>query len=503
MNYKSLLLGLTTACLLSTAIPVLADDNTSTTATDGSAANATVENEFTLALVSGPQGSEVTIDDNVVKFATAGDYLFQVISEEPDLVPLTDETVGLTVQLAAPDKPIKVKFGFEFAGGPPGGEITTNNQTVSFNLPGHYALRVTPNNTTQVVMTDANIETEVQSLQQVEAEWEAMAASLPDSPVQIEKVQLNSAFLPVVSNGQHAQHDHGSDEASAAALAAVDELFADEFGAFDKNRIPVELQAWWTPAFGHIHVAVLVPLGQPVSGVLNVPVRIVMHENPSVLTQLRIDSDEGVEMKVPLGKIRCLEVICAWSLNVPLDTKTMSSGWRELRFRGETIAPDGRKYLNSSGIPVLVQNGGSAKNYNRFCNNTSLIGRGWYDGFGYTNAVVECVPTAPVSGVWNVRVKAQQSSASLIVDMDRAHVIPAVSGWPYQPALAGSHLLEVKGNQSSWVTVSIDTRKLSNGWHNLFVRSDGPKGMVSQCSGCPNVVSHPAGIAKFWFYVKN
>jgi hypothetical protein len=91
----------------------------------------------------------------------------------------------------------------------------------------------------------------------------------------------------------------------------------------------------------------------------------------------------------------------------------------------------------------------------------------------------------------------------LTVDIDRAHIIPAVPGWPYQPALPGTNLLTVNGNQSSWASVTLDTTKLSNGWHNFFVRSDGPNGMVSQCSGCPNVKSHPAGIAKFWFYVSN
>jgi hypothetical protein len=63
--------------------------------------------------------------------------------------------------------------------------------------------------------------------------------------------------------------------------------------------------------------------------------------------------------------------------------------------------------------------------------------------------------------------------------------------------------LTVNGNQSSWASVTVDTRQLANGWHALAVRSDGPKGEVSKCSGCPSGVNHPAGVAKVWFYVSN
>ena len=65
---------------------------------------------------------------------------------------------------------------------------------------------------------------------------------------------------------------------------------------------------------------------------------------------------------------------------------------------------------------------------------TSLIGCGWYTDMGYTNAVIECVPQAPAHGTITLRVKVQNASQYLNVDLDKSHVIPAVGAWPAQAA---------------------------------------------------------------------
>jgi hypothetical protein len=276
------------------------------------------------------------------------------------------------------------------------------------------------------------------------------------------------------------------------------------FGAFDPRLIPVELQSWWTPAYGHIHLAALVPLGQTVKGTLSIPVRVVLHDNPAVLNQIRVDTDTGVFAKFPVGGLKCANPgVCAWSFTLNLDTTKMKGGWREIRLRAETTTPDGKKYLNSSGIPLNIQNGSGSSNYNRFCNNTSLIGRGWYDGQGYTNAIIECVPLAPVKGTVTFRVRAQQSSAHLNVDLDKSHFIPATGDWPASADSAGTNLLNRDGNVGSFTPVTIDTTKLANGWHSLGVQSTGPGGAVSKCAGCPSGVNHPSGVAKMWFFVQN
>lgn len=341
--------------------------------------------------------------------------------------------------------------------------------------------------------------------------------TVPELQLPIEAARIEQIFLPLVMNPRQAsaagpEAAPAADSTAAESMHSMHSMASDSpisasattgFGTFDKNSLPVEMQSWWTPAFGHIHLAAFVPLGQSVKGTINLPIRIVMHDNPSVLRYVSIHSDQKPLLRVALGNLRCPQPVCAWAVNVPLDTTKMTSGWRELRLRAETVTPDGKQYLNSSGIPILVQNGSASNNYNRFCNNTSLIGRGWYTGFGYTNAVIECVPTASVRGQVTFRVKAQSPSSHLTVELDKSHFIPAVGAWPAQADSAGAILWDKAGSFTSWIPITIDTTKLANGWHGLAVKSTGSKGEVSKCSGCPTDTNLPAGVAKIWFNVQN
>lgn len=277
---------------------------------------------------------------------------------------------------------------------------------------------------------------------------------------------------------------------------------------FDARRIPIELQAWWAPVFGHIHAAAMLPLGQDVSGTLNFDVRIVLHDNPSHLFELRIDTDQGVFKRIPLDQ-RCpydgrTSTNCAFNVPVSLDTTKMGSGWREIRIRATVETVDGKRFLNSSGVPLHIVNGsGGGGDYDRWCNNRSLIGRGWYDGFGYTNAIVECVPQTPVSGLHTFNVRSQKSSGHMQVALDKSHYIPPVGPWAEVKPSAGQILYDQDGNHDSFFPIKVDTTKLANGWHSLAVTSTGDNGGSSSCAFCGGVDNKPAGVAKFWFYVQN
>jgi hypothetical protein len=278
-------------------------------------------------------------------------------------------------------------------------------------------------------------------------------------------------------------------------------------GPFDPRRIPVELQSWWAPNFGHIHAALLVPLGQRVSGTLEFDVRIVLHANPSRLYELRIDSEKHTLLTVPLD-LECpydgtVETNCAFSVPVSLDTTQMEEGWRELRVRATTQTPDGKRYLNSSGIPLYVDNSDSReKHYNRWCGNKSLIGRGWYEGFGYTNGAIECVPLELVAGTVMFRFRAQEESNRLQVLLDKTHYIPAAGSWGAVLPREGEVLWDQEGDFQSFQTIELDTTRLEDGWHSLAVRSDAPGG-TSTCSYCTGQLNARSGIAKVWFYVQN
>ena len=290
----------------------------------------------------------------------------------------------------------------------------------------------------------------------------------------------------------------------------VSHALVDGLDPFVPQLIPVELQAWWQPDFGHIHAGTRLPVGQQVSGRLEFDVRIVLHDNPSHLTNLRIDTDKGIYTSIPLGLDCPYDGVnsstCAFNVPVSLDTTQLPDGWRELRLRATTETPDAKSYLNSSAIMLNVQNGGPSDDvgFNNWCDYQSLVGRGWYDTFEYTNAVIECVPQAPISGTHTFRVRAQEPSQRLVVALDRTHFIPAVGPWPDQEANPGQILFDEDGDFQSFNPITIDTTTLSDGWHTLAVTSTGPSGDSSQCAYClPTTVNVPSGAAKIWFYVQN
>jgi len=278
---------------------------------------------------------------------------------------------------------------------------------------------------------------------------------------------------------------------------------------FDARRIPVELQAWWTPNFGHVHAGLRLPLGQVVSGKLDVNVRVVLHDNPSKITWVRICAESSVcfykkdlNLTCPYDGITSTN--CAFNVPISMDTTKMKDGWRELRVSANMITADGKRFFNSSGIPINVQNGFSDSNYNRYCNNKSLIGRGWYEEFDYTNAVIECVPLAPISGTHVFRVRAQNLSEHLKVALDRNHHIPAVDQYhPAEDPREGIILFDKEGSFTTWQSISIDTLSLENGWHTLSVTSTSPRGSTSECDYCNGEFNKPHGVAKMWFYVQN
>lgn len=298
--------------------------------------------------------------------------------------------------------------------------------------------------------------------------------------------------------------------ATAISISSGVSAMVDDSDPFIPELIPVELQSWWVPDFGHIHAATRLPLGQEVSGTLLFDVRIVLHNNPSHLRQLRIDTDQGVFTRISLD-LDCpydgvTPSTCAFNVPVALDTTDMVDGWRELRIRATTDTPDDNSFLNSSGIMINVQNGGVSNDYTSsdWCDYSSITGRGWYTVFEYTNVVIECVPQMPISGIHTFRVRAQKPSQHLNVALDKTHNIPPVDPWPEQPANPGQILFDEDGDFQQFIPITVDTTLLDEGWHTFAVKSTGQEGGPSVCDYClETTVNLPAGVAKIWFYVQN
>lgn len=275
-----------------------------------------------------------------------------------------------------------------------------------------------------------------------------------------------------------------------------------DFGAFDAQHQPLEVQSWWLPAYGHVHAAALVPIGQQVKGVVDLPVRVVMHDNPGKFHRLDLADESGKDLAHLMpGDLTCPSPgVCAWGYTLPVDTSKEKDGWREWRLQAYINTPDGKQMMTSSGIPVLVLNGKTRSDFSHPCSGMQFIARGWYTGILYTNAMIDCIPTGPVAGSKQFRVRAQQPSSHLTVELDKSHTIPAVDGWAAQSESAGALLFDRDGDFQSWQTITVDTTQLANGWHSLAVRATSKATAMTPGFTDPN---HNAGVAKVFFYVEN
>jgi hypothetical protein len=278
--------------------------------------------------------------------------------------------------------------------------------------------------------------------------------------------------------------------------------------AFDAKTIPIEFQAWWFPAFGHIHAAARLPIGQTVSGKLNLGVRIVIHNNPSKVVRVYATSDDDLKFTTNTSLVcpydGVHETNCAFSVPLPIDTTLMKDGWRELRIKANATTPDAKAFRVSSSMAIYVDNGKTDVSYSKFTGTLKpLSGVAYYTGVDYTYAKIEDVPRTPISGVYTFRVHTADGSSHLTIDLDKGHYIPAVGSWPEQPASAGVTLFDQEGRFSSTVKIPVDTRNLANGWHTFAAKSIGVGAAPSFCSYCGPELSKLAGVSKIWFYVNN
>ncbi|MBI3443143.1 hypothetical protein HY008_00565 [Candidatus Woesebacteria bacterium] len=301
------------------------------------------------------------------------------------------------------------------------------------------------------------------------------------------------------------------------------------WGPFDPNKIPVEIEGWWTPqpdnarGYGHIHVLCRWPLSQKVSGVIKTDCRITMHTNPSTFTSLSFYLAPDIFVKTyNLENKKCpydgiTPSVCSWNVPVELDTSNWANGWRHLRINVLTRTVDGRTWTTSSEIPFQVDDSNDPGSIPE-CTNNCFIAKSWYEGFDYQRVLVKNVPIEKIGGAHTFLVQAYQGTSPktqrLTVDLDKSHFVPEVKDsttlaviWPSEGSSVGDVLLEVENPDANLIyEVTVDTTKLDNGWHAISAKATHEKGgNIDTCpyaTGCtnPNFLS---GLGKVWFYVEN
>jgi hypothetical protein len=281
-------------------------------------------------------------------------------------------------------------------------------------------------------------------------------------------------------------------------------------------------QVWWSDddgsGFGHIHGDMVLPVGQKISGRLDVPVRVVFHNNPSRLRKVELVMLDHDGDRVTLGEVKpdktCpydgTESTCAWDWTFPIETSRYRDGDRLIRLRIFAVTPDDREFETSSRIPVTFANGDTPRNREgplSTCPKRSFQFLGWYGApiDDYTRVSALCLPRGPVSGILEHVVQGWSGDevSRLTVTLSRTHAIPATGEWRAQPARAGRVLFDRRGSFKNPVTIKIDTRDLADGWHSLNDHVVHPKGAESKCPYPCAGENHLEASAVSWIYVSN
>jgi len=276
-----------------------------------------------------------------------------------------------------------------------------------------------------------------------------------------------------------------------------------------------DIQDWWSNPDaskdqGHLHVGACFPHGKTLTGKVTFRVRSVMHDNPGSLTRLAIYVEapkvsgastcggNGALACVSLPKPRTIatcaatggtlaadRLTCTWWDTLTVDTALVAyDGWQEFRFKGYVKQTNSKEMIVSNGFHANLKNGHTVKSL--YSTWDEIVARGWYTDANYTNASLVKPPTGPVSGIWKPTVKLDKGSGGI-----------AVTG--YYVALDtdfhnGNPGIPIKSGSGPYRgTVTIDTTKLSNGWHRLFLKAD-----ALASSGSTN-----SGVLAFWFEVNN
>lgn len=275
-----------------------------------------------------------------------------------------------------------------------------------------------------------------------------------------------------------------------AAQAAPDPVTCQ---GYPEWRTPLEAQSWWVddanPFPGqHIHMQTCFPLHQTVSGVVHFDVKIMSHNVPGTVTKLAVEAfGNGSIQSKPLS-LSCQVVDCAWTVPFDFDTtKTNYNGRWEFRMRAiVSKTPNGNTQYNSTRWHATIDNPGKPVKNGSESTSRTPGGAGWYTGIGYMNVFCGSggydLVRRPVSGKVSLSCKFDKQTAFASVD----------ASFHANPPNPGTVLLD--SSTGGTKTITIDTTKLTNGLHRLFLRTDA-KGTSPAGTG--------SGVQAFMFEVQN
>lgn len=278
---------------------------------------------------------------------------------------------------------------------------------------------------------------------------------------------------------------------------------------YPEPRVAKESQSWWSQGAGlanpqpnddltgrdeHAHIKVCVPYDKPVSGVVRFDLDMQIHEMPGgVIHRARIQ-DRGESTLINDDLVDETRPVCAPTGNcryvhtVFLKTDALATGKHEFRFHNEIKRPDGARSLATNGWNICIRScvpevlgGGRAV----FAPEEEGRGR-WFEAppsttdYGYNNARLRtALPYAngastPLLGQWCPTIRTMTGSGGRPIVRSFVSVDPRFhdysvpghpNGWP--------GMVVVDEPNSINRPVCIDTTRLTDGMHKLYIRGDG------------------------------
>ena len=237
--------------------------------------------------------------------------------------------------------------------------------------------------------------------------------------------------------------------------------------------------------FGHLHLgSSCMPWKQVVSGVISIPIRVILHDNPGEFDYLnpvlKTDSQElSINKNFDLSGFTCPMGTCVRDTSVSLDTRLSNyDGIQEIRVRAYVREPDGNVMHASINVLVNIQNGDPENNLDR---KAFARAKGWYSDSGYCEAdILSELPTGSMD--WNPTVQVVWHGSS--DDLPVSRYIVTVDADNH----AGIPGTVIRSGSGELQPTTLDLSGLSSGTHRLAIRAecDDPRGSTN--SGIMQVV---------------
>jgi hypothetical protein len=253
----------------------------------------------------------------------------------------------------------------------------------------------------------------------------------------------------------------------------------------------LQSQSWWSPTAGvplggnseHVHTEVCFPYRQTIDGDYTFSIVTSLHNVPGwYLRYVRVQAASDQDGNRTLATVsstdrRCNAADCTFTTAVTVDLSALPAGEWEFRFHSEVRPTPSatQRNLATTGFVACVR--GCTGRTPQAVPSRQTEGRGWYreeDGAerGYVNArFVDPLPSAPVSGSWCPHLRTLRGAGDEVVTHSFVSTDP---NWHAVPALPGKVLLDAAGTFDG--RLCIDTTRLANGSHKLFVRADWVRG---------------------------